>query len=78
MVNRTSDCKYSFHIRAPGYVVKRAHLKQAVATMKFKQAYDQDQDFLLNLDELIYREKGSLRLSNNAVYYTTGLKQIHI
>lgn len=84
IVNRSRKDKISLHIRLPGFVVEREKLNiiafEAARRGDVFQPNDESPEcykghpLLKYLDCAIYREKGQLRISNNDIYYKSGMK----
>ena len=71
IVDRTRESKYSFHVVIPGFIVKRVQLKAYIAQTFQKLIKEKKDETTLFefIDTMIYREKGSLRISTNEIIY---------
>ena len=68
--------KFSYHIRIPGYCIQRVELSSIVLDLAKEDRKQKKKSLISKLDACIYRTAGSLRVTNNQIFYTTGLRQL--
>jgi len=68
--------KYSYHITVPRFCIQRVELSHLVVKIKNEEAQRGELSLINSLDACIYRNKGSLRISDNSVFYRTELYQL--
>lgn len=68
-VNRCREGKISYHLYSD-YIIKKATLKAIIIEVRNKAIEeDLDDNLLEHIDMCIYRNKGSLRISNRGIIY---------